>query len=161
MHTDEIAMRGRGGNHKPMRMKCRRRDRLTAIAQEARVGFPLRDRPSVVDIEDLDLVALGADCEDGRVLVHAERFEVIARGLDGLNAAVHANVPELDFAIAAPGDKLALSAALEVHVGDPLFVLFPNLDHGSGRLLALVIDAHGAVAEAGDEDVAFDLIRCE
>jgi hypothetical protein len=44
-------------------------------------------------------------------------------------------------------------------VGDPLFVLFPDLNHGGGRLLALVIYAYGTITKASDEHISFDLIR--
>ncbi len=81
--------------------------------------------------------------------------------LDCFYTAVHADVPELDFAAAAPADEFALSAALEVDVGDPLFVLFPDLDHGCGGLLALVVDADCSVAETSYKDIAFDLVGCQ
>lgn len=65
-----------------------------------------------------------------------------------------AQVPQLHLAVAAPGDEFAQAAALHVHVGDPLLVLLPELDHGLLRRGALVEDAEGAVAVAGDEDLA-------
>jgi hypothetical protein len=142
-----------------MRMECRRRHRLTSIPQEARVRLPRAHRTAIIDIEQLDLVALRADREHRRMFVDRKRFEIIRSGLDGLDRLVHANVPEFDFAVAAAADEFALAAALEVHVCDPLLVFFPDFDHGCCGLLALVVDADGAVAEAGDEDIAFDLIR--
>ena len=48
-----------------------------------------------------------------------------------------------------------------MHVGDPLLVLAPGLDHGGAGLEALVEDADDAVAEAGDKDVARDLVGGE
>jgi hypothetical protein len=45
-----------------------------------------------------------------------------------------------------------------MHVGDPLFVLFPDFDHGSGGFLTLVIHSNGTVTESGNKDVAFDLV---
>jgi hypothetical protein len=48
-----------------------------------------------------------------------------------------------------------------VHVCNPLLVFFPDFDHGGCGLLALVVDADCAVAEAGNEYVAFDLVRGE
>ena len=78
-------------------------------------------------------------------------------GVDGVYALVHTHVPELDFTAAASAYELALAAALKVDVCDPLTMLFPDLDHCHGWFETLVVDADGAVAEAGDEDLALDL----
>jgi len=45
-----------------------------------------------------------------------------------------------------------------MNIRDPLLMFFPDFDHGGRGFLALVVDADGAVAEAGDEDVALDLV---
>lgn len=43
---------------------------------------------------------------------------------------------------------------MHVHIGDPLLVLLPDLDHGLLGPEPLVEDPESAVAVAGDEDVA-------
>jgi len=48
-----------------------------------------------------------------------------------------------------------------VDVGDPLLVLTPNFDHGSGGLESLVEDTHCSVTEAGDENISRNLIGCK
>jgi hypothetical protein len=45
-----------------------------------------------------------------------------------------------------------------MNVGDPLSMLFPDLDHCVGRLLALIIDSDGTVTEAGNKDIPLDLV---
>ncbi len=95
--------------------------------------------------------------------MHAETAERILSSPDRAHALIHADIPELDLAAATAADQLALAAALQMDVGDPLPVLAPDLDHRRGGLEALVVDAHGAVAEAGREDLALDLVggqRC-
>lgn len=141
-----------------MRVERHCRDRLRSIPQEARVRLPLRHQFARVNVEELDLVALGADGEDGRVFVHAHRLEVVCRRFDGFDRLVHANVPEFDFAIAASGDELALSTALEVYVCDPLFMFFPHFDHCCCGFLSLIVDTDGAIAEPSYEDIPFDLV---
>jgi hypothetical protein len=46
-----------------------------------------------------------------------------------------------------------------MNVGDPLLVLFPNLDHGGGGLLALIIHSYGTITKTSDKHVSLDLIR--
>ena len=79
----------------------------------------------------------------------------------GLHALLGANVPQLYLAAAASAHELALAAALQVYVCDPLAVLFPHPHHGCVSPEALVVRANGAVAEAGDKDVPLDLVGCE
>lgn len=45
-----------------------------------------------------------------------------------------------------------------MHVGDPLLVFAPDLDHGHGGFEALIEDADAAVTKAGDEDLSRNLI---
>lgn len=97
-------------------------------------------------------------CKDRRVLVDAERAEMVSRCLDRLDALVHPNIPQLDLAAAAAAHQLALSAALQMSVGDPLLVFLPHLDHGSGGFLALVVYTNGAVAEARNKNIALHLV---
>lgn len=90
--------------------------------------------------------------------MHAQRPERVPRCRDRLEAPVHAHIPDLDLAATAAGHELALAATLEVHICDPLPVFAPHLDHGFECFETLVVDADDAVAKAGDEDVAFDLV---
>ena len=94
-----------------------------------------------------------------RMLMHAQRPHRIARGRNLPHGFVLPNVPQLDLAVPRSADQLPEPTALHVHVGDPLLVLAPAADHGKGGLLAGVEDANGAVAVAGAEDVAGDLVR--
>lgn len=161
VYAHEVTMGSACRDHETMRVKCRRRNRLAAISEEARVRFPLADRSSRVDVEDFHLVTLGAHCKYGRMLVYAERLEVVARRLDCLDALIHTDVPEFYFAVTTTGDELALTSTLQMDVRDPLLVLLPDLDHGCCRFLALVVNADGAIAKACDENVAFDLVGGE
>lgn len=45
-----------------------------------------------------------------------------------------------------------------MHVGDPLLVIAPDLDHRHCGPETLIEDADGAVAVAGGEDVAGNLV---
>lgn len=93
--------------------------------------------------------------ENRRMLMYAQPpHDAPFHGLDSPHLVAPAQIPHLDFPIPAAGDELAQSAALHVHVGDPLLVLLPKHLHGILRLDALIEDAEGAVAVAGDEDVA-------
>lgn len=93
--------------------------------------------------------------------MHTHRPERIPRRLHRPDTLIHPDIPQLNFAIPTPGDQLTLPTALQVHIGDPLSVLLPALHHCGGGFLALVVDADGAVAEAGNEDVAFNLVGGE
>lgn len=77
-------------------------------------------------------------------------------GADGPDFVFPSEIPELDFAVSAAGDKFSEAAALHVHVCDPLVVFAPDADHFCRGLEALVEDADGTVAVAGDEGGAFD-----
>lgn len=91
--------------------------------------------------------------------MHTQRPQHPLRRLNSPERGIQPNVPQLDLAIATPAHEFAQAPALHVHVGDPLLVVAPGLDHGGAGLEALVEDADDAVAEAGDEDVAGDLVR--
>ena len=80
------------------RCRCHR---LAAVAEKSRIGLPLTDSSAGIDVENLDLVALRTNREDGRVLVHAQRLQVVLCRLDRLDAPVHTNVPKLDFSVTA------------------------------------------------------------
>lgn len=156
-----IARRARS-NHHPVRMEARRGNGpAAALAQEAGVRLERREHLRGVHVEDLDGVAAGAGREDGRVLVHRQRAQRVARRADRLERVVRAHVPQLHLPAAAPRCELARAAALDVYIGDPLSVLFPYAYHGGLRAFANVVDADRAVAKAGDEDVAFDLVGAE
>lgn len=71
------------------------------------------------------------------------------------------DVPQLDLSVSAPTDEFSQSAPLQMHVGDPLFVVAPDFDHGHGGAKTLVEDANCAVAVAAYEDIAGDLVRGE
>lgn len=91
--------------------------------------------------------------------MHAQRPQSVFGGLDSLDALVGADIPELDLAAPATAHQLALPTALDVHVSDPVLVLLPHLNHGTGRFMALVKDTNGPITIAGDEKVALNLIR--
>lgn len=78
--------------------------------------------------------------------------------LNGFYTAVHSDIPELHFSAPAAAHQLPLTTALQMYVCDPLLVFFPNLYHGSCRLLALIVYTNGPVAEPSNEDVAFHLV---
>lgn len=80
---------------------------------------------------------------------------------DRFDALVHADIPQFDFATATATYKLTLTTTLQVHICDPLLVLLPNFDHGSGGLLALVVDPNSPITESSDKNITFDLVRCQ
>lgn len=107
--VDIIAVQSSGGHHEAVRVESRGSDGSGAIAQEVigrlEIGYEL----SIVDVEDLDAVllrsttawlvdALVSLCrnlhgKDGRVLMNAERAQVVGCRLDGLDAMVHSYIP--------------------------------------------------------------------
>jgi hypothetical protein len=93
--------------------------------------------------------------------MNTESPQVVCCCHDRLHTLVHANVPKLDLATAAAAHEFALTTSLQVHVGDPLLVLFPDFDHGSGRLLALVVNSNRTIAKTGYKDITLYLIRRE
>ena len=158
---DMIAILSRASEHHTMRVKRRGRDRGGAgTVQETGVRLEGIEE-GAIDVEEIDIVALGSRGEDGGVLVHGQRAQRVLGRPDRPQRLVLADVPELDLAVAAAADQLAQAAALHVHVGDPLLVVAPAFDHGLLGAEALVEDADGAVAVAAYEDVACDLVRGE
>ena len=95
------------------------------------------------------------------MLMHAQRPQHLPRRLNRPERGIQPNIPQLDLAVPTAADEFAQPPALHVHVGDPLFVFAPGFDHGGAGFEALVEDADDAVAEAGDEDVAGDLVGGE
>ena len=93
------------------------------------------------------------------MLVNTESAQVVCCRLDGFYTAVHSDVPQLHFSAPAAAHQLSLTAALQMYVRDPLLVFFPDLHHGSCRLLALIVHTNGTVAESSNEDVALNLVR--
>jgi hypothetical protein len=91
--------------------------------------------------------------------MNTESPQMVRCGHDRLHALVHANVPKFDLATAAAAHEFALTTSLQVHVGDPLLVLFPDLDHGSSGLLALVVNSNSTIAKTGYKDITLYLIR--
>ena len=79
----------------------------------------------------------------------------VLHGADGPDFVFPSQVPELDFAVATAGDEFAETAALHVHVCDPLVVFAPDADHLCGRFEPLIEDADGAIAVAGNEGRPF------
>lgn len=161
VYADEVAVACTRSDHQAMRMERCRRDRLTAVAQKSRVGFPLAHCSPSIDVEDFDLVALGAHCENRGMLVNAKRLQVVLSRLNGLDTLIHTDVPKLDLAVAAARHEFTLTTTLQVHIRNPLFMLLPYLDHGCRRFLALIVHTNRAIAEACNENIAFDLIRGE
>lgn len=131
---------------------------------------------SIIDIENLDSVSLGTTalsastgrwnhaylrCEDGRMFVDAQCAQSVRSSLNSLYALVHAYVPQLDFTTSTAAHKLSLTATLQMYIGDPLLVLFPDLYHGGRRFLALVIHADRTITKTRNEHIALDLVRCQ
>ena len=141
-----------------MRMERRSRNgRRAGIMQKARIRLQ-RIQERAIDIEKIDVMSFRAGSEHRRMFMHGQSTQGIFRGTDGFEGFVFADIPELDLAVAAAGDEFAETAALHVHVRDPLFVGAPAFDHGLLRAEALVENADGTVAVATDEDVAGDLV---
>jgi len=61
-------------------------------------------------------------------------------------------------AIGRAADEFSEAAALHVDFYDGLVVLAPGAHEGLHAVDALVVDAHGAVGEAGADVVALDLV---
>lgn len=95
------------------------------------------------------------------MLVNAESAQMVCCRLDGLYTAIHSDVPQLDFSAPTTADQLSLTTTLQMHVCDPLLVFFPDLHHCSCGLLTLIVNTDGTVAEPSNENIAFDLIRCQ
>ena len=143
-------------------------DAFTAAATTLRLD-PVDDLPAL-EVDDRRQVAVAARRQHRRVLMHAQVPELLMpppirrqlprrvhRG-DRLQRLFGADVPDHDFAQALGRDELTRAATLHVHARDPAVVLVPDADHGVAPVEAPVVDAEGAVAEAGDEDVAGDLV---
>lgn len=90
--------------------------------------------------------------------MNTECPQMIGRGLDGLHTAIHTKVPKFHFPTTTSAHELTLSTPLQVNIGDPLLVFFPDFDHCGGGFLTLIVHANGTVAEAGHEYVTFNLI---
>lgn len=99
--------------------------------------------------------------KDRCMLVNAESAQMVCCRLYGLHTAIHSYVPQLDFSASTAAHELSLTAALQVYICNPLLVFFPDLDHGSCRFLALVVHTNGTITETSNEDIAFDLVRCQ
>lgn len=50
--------------------------------------------------------------KDWRMLMHAERAQMVGRRLDCLNTAIHSDVPQFHFSASTATDELSLSATL-------------------------------------------------
>jgi len=95
------------------------------------------------------------------MLMHTECSQRILRRPDRMERLILPYIPQLDLSITAPTDEFSQPAPLQMHIGDPLFVVAPDFDHGHGGAKTLVEDADRAVAIAADEDIAGDLVRGE
>ncbi len=91
--------------------------------------------------------------------MHAQRPESVIGGSNRPNGRVHANVPQLDLAVATAGNELTQATPLQVHACDPLSMVFPYSDHGLAWRKALIVCSYCTVPETGDEDVARHQIR--
>jgi hypothetical protein len=158
-----------------------------SVAKEARVRLEIRHRLAGVDVEDLDAMFLCSTmhmsvscsmlwsytaiskallrqylrCKDRCVFMHTESPQMVRCCQDRLHTLIHTDVPQFDLATATAAHEFALTTSLQMHVGDPLLVLFPDLDHGSCRLLPLVVDSNSTITETGHEDITLYLIRGE
>lgn len=84
---------------------------------------------------------------------------MISCGLYGSHTSIHANIPQFDFSTSTAADKLTLSAALQVNIGNPLLMLLPHFDHGTRRLLALIVNSHSSVTKTSNKHITLDLVR--
>ena len=96
--------------------------------------------------------------EDRRMLVHAQSPQRPPRRPQTPHLPTHPDVPQLHLPVPARADQLPHPAPLHVQARDPLLVAAVAANHGVDGLLALVVDLDLAVAEAGNEDVAGDLV---
>ena len=154
----------RARQHHAMRMERRRRNRRAPmLMQKRQMRLTRRQQLATRRIPHTHRLRLRARREHRRMLMDAERTQrrPRLRSRDGANAAAVAQVPELDVAATTRGDELAGAAALQRDIGDPLAVLLPDAHEGLGGATALVVDADGAVAEARDKHVAFELVDGE
>lgn len=92
------------------------------------------------------------------MLMYAQRPHRIPCRLDLPYGLILPDIPQLDLSVPAPGDKFPEAPALHVDAGDPLLVPAPVLHHCHRGFLAHVEDADRAVAVAGAENVAGDLV---
>jgi hypothetical protein len=115
--VDMVVMQSSGSDHESVRVESCRGDWSRSIAQEARVGFKVRNELSVVDVEDLYAMLLSSTAtllanrpnafrsdlrsKDRRVLVNAESAQMVCCRLDGLHTAIHPDVPQLHFSTPA------------------------------------------------------------
>jgi len=95
------------------------------------------------------------------MLMHTQRPHRITRRRNLPHRSILPNIPQFDLAIPASRDQFSEAATLHMDVGDPLLVTPPMLHHCHRRLFARVEDANCAVAVAGAEDVAGDLVGGE
>ena len=89
--------------------------------------------------------------------------QCLAGCVDRPQGLVHPDIPELDFAIAAGGEKLALATTLHVHALDPdsVGLVLPLLDHRLLRSVASIEYSNRPVSKTSDEDIASHLVRGE
>lgn len=93
--------------------------------------------------------------------MNAQCAQVVGRRLNGLDTLIHPYIPQLHLTASTATDELSLTAALQVYVCNPLLVLFPDLDHGGCRLLALIVNTNGTITKPSNKDITFDLVRCQ
>lgn len=96
--------------------------------------------------------------ENRGMLMNTQGAKSISSCIDGRNRIIHPEIPELDLTIPAAGDQLSHAPSLHVHVGDPLLMLTPDLDHCSCGFEALIKDTNGAISEARNEYIPGNLI---
>lgn len=77
------------------------------------------------------------------------------------NLILPPQIPKFNLPVPTPGHQLPKSAALHMHVRDPLVMFAPDADHGHLRAIALVEDADCAVAVTRDDDGAGDSVGGE
>lgn len=71
------------------------------------------------------------------------------------------DIPQLDLSISTTTNEFSQPTPLQMHIGDPLFVVAPDFDHGHGGAKTLVEDADCAISVAAYKDITGDLVRGE
>ena len=90
----------RASEQHTVRMKRRGGNRCRSVAlKKACVRFERRQEVAV-HVVHLDAVSVASRGEDRRVLVYAEGSEGISSCADRVDRLIHADIPELDFAVA-------------------------------------------------------------
>ena len=118
---------------------------------------PLLDNNLVLDTRfagsDHDLRS-----KDWCMLMDAQSPHGVLGCRNGSQGIIHTHVPKFDLAIATSTNKLSQASPLHMHVGDPLLMLAPHLDHCLSWSETLIEHTNGAVTIATHKNEACYLV---